>query len=95
MASHPIRQFLAEGLRLTINTDNRLVSGTSMTHELELAVKHYDLNMEQIAKLVLDGFKSAFLPLAEKARLINRVLDEFEALGIFYDGAISPRWRTH
>lgn len=95
MASHPIRQFLAEGLRVTLNTDNRLVSGTTMTHELELAVEHYNLNVQQIAKLVLDGFKSTFQPLNEKARLINRVLDEFEALGVLYDGAISPRWRTH
>ena len=94
MASHPIRTFLDQGLRVTINTDNRLVSGTSMTHELMLAVEHYDMDCQQVARIVLDGFKSAFLPLADKARMINKVLEEFEALGLFYDGVISKRWRA-
>ncbi|MBU0743414.1 adenosine deaminase [bacterium] len=93
--AHPIRHFFDNGLRVTINTDNRLVSGTDMTHELELAVTHYDLTEEQITKIILDGFKSAFLPLARKARLIDRVLGECEALGIKVGGVIDSRWRAH
>ena len=95
MASHPIRRFLEEGLRVTLNTDNRLVSGTTLTHEYELAVRHYDLTVDQVCKIVLDGFKSAFLPLRQKARLIDRVLDEMTALGLAYRGAIDKRWRAH
>jgi adenosine deaminase len=91
---HPIRRFLDEGLRVTINTDNRLVSGTDVTHELELAVKHYDLSEEQITKIILDGFKSAFVPLARKALMINRVLSECEALGVTVGGVIDSRWRA-
>ena len=92
---HPIRRFFEQGLRVTLNTDNRLVSGTTMTNELRLAVTHYDLNEEQITKIVLDGFKSAFLPLDRKARLINRVLGECEALGVTVGGVIDSRWRAH
>lgn len=91
---HPIRYFFQEGLRVTINTDNRLVSGTDVTHEYELAVTHYDLNEMQITKIILDGFKSAFLPLDRKARLINRVLGECEALGVTVGGVIDSRWRA-
>ncbi len=92
---HPIRHFFDNGLRVTINTDNRLVSGTDMSNELELAVAHYGLTEEQITKIILDGFKSAFLPLARKARLINRVLGECEALGVTVGGVIDSRWRAH
>lgn len=91
---HPIRRFLEEGLRVTLNTDNRLVSGTTVTRELELAVTHYDLDTAQLCKIILDGFKSAFQPQAEKARLVNRVLDEFEALGVRPAGLVSRRWRS-
>ena len=91
---HPIRRFFDNGLRVTINTDNRLVSGTCVTHELELAVAHYDLSEEQITKIILDGFKSAFVPLARKARLINQVLGECEALGVTVGGVIDSRWRA-
>jgi len=91
---HPIKRFLEEGLRVTLNTDNRLVSGTTVTRELELAVDHYDLTTAQLAKILLDGFKSAFLPQVEKAKMVNRVLDEFEALGVTPAGLVSRRWRV-
>jgi len=93
-ADHPINRFLEEGLRVTLNTDNRLVSNTTVTREYELAVEHYDLSTPQLAKIVLDGFKSAFLPQAEKARLVNRVVGEFEALGVEPHGLLGRRWRT-
>ena len=91
---HPVKRYYEEGLRLTLNTDNRLVSGTTVTHELQLAVDHLDMTEEQIAKLVLDGFKSAFLPLVDKAKLINRALEEMTALGVRGGGVISRRWRA-
>ncbi len=91
---HPIRRFMEEGLRVTLNTDNRLVSGTTVTREYELAVEHYQLTTAQLCKVILDGFKSAFLPQSEKVRLVNRVLDEFEALGVAPAGLVSRRWRA-
>ncbi len=94
LSSHPAKRYLESGMRITLNTDNRLVSGTTVTNELSLAVEHLGMDEEQIAKLVLDGFKSAFLPLAEKAKLINKALDEFEALGVRHSGVISRRWRA-
>ena len=91
--SHPIRQFMAEGLRVTLNTDNRLVSGTTVTNEYRLAVENYNLNEDEVLSLVMSGFKSAFLPLREKSDLVNQVLAEFASLGAEFSGEISRRRR--
>lgn len=92
--SHPIRQFMADGLRVTLNTDNRLVTGTTVTNEYRLAVENYDLDEDEVLSLVMNGFKSAFLPLAEKADLVNQVLAEFASLGAQFSGEISRRRRV-
>jgi adenosine deaminase len=95
LRSHPVGSYLAAGLRITLNTDNRLVSGTTVTNELALAVAHFGLSEEQVVHLAMNGFKSAFLPLAARVRLIDRVLDELEALGIRYGGEINRRRRVN
>ncbi len=93
--SHPIRKFMDAGMRVTLNTDNRLVSGTTVTHEFALAVQHYDLDLEDVLSLIMNGFKSAFLPLKEKSLLIDQVLAEFASLGARFSGEISRRRRVH
>jgi len=95
LRSHPCLRYLREGLRITLNTDNRLISGTTVTNELALAVEFFDLSLDDVLTLVMNGFKSSFLPLAEKARLIDRALDELEALGARFSGEISRRRRAH
>ncbi len=92
--SHPIRRFMDEGLRVTLNTDNRLVSGTTVTNEYRLAVEHYDLLEDQVLGLVMNGFKSAFLPLRVKSQLVDQVLAEFASLGASFSGEISRRRRS-
>jgi len=93
--SHPIRRFMEEGLRVTLNTDNRLVSGTTVTNEFRLAVENYDLNQDEVLGLVINGFKSAFLPLKEKTLIVEQVLAEFASLGAAFSGEISRRRRIH
>jgi len=93
--SHPIRRFMEEGLRVTLNTDNRLVSGTTVTNEFRLAVEQYDLSEDEVLGLVMNGFKAAFLPLRTKVQLIDQVLAEFAALGASFSGEISRRRRIH
>ena len=91
--SHPIRRFMQEGLRVTLNTDNRLVSGTTVTNEYRLAVENYGLSEDEVLGLVINGFKSAFLPLKEKTLLVDQVLAEFASLGASFSGEISRRRR--
>ena len=93
--SHPIRRFMEDGLRVTLNTDNRLVSGTTVTNEYRLAVENYNLDEDEVLALVMNGFKSAFLPLKQKSQLIDQVLAEFSALGASFSGEISRRRRAH
>ncbi|MFZ0390582.1 MAG: adenosine deaminase [Calditrichia bacterium] len=78
LKSHPLRLYYDHGLRVTLNTDNRLISDTSMTGELFLAAKHLNLNLDDIKSIIVDGFKSAFLPNRAKSILLNMVNDKLK-----------------
>jgi adenosine deaminase len=77
-AKHPLKFYYDYGLRVTINTDNRLISNTTLTKELWLAAKFANLNMEDLKTIIVAGFKSAFLPMRQKAILLNLVNKELE-----------------
>jgi adenosine deaminase len=79
-ASHPLPFYLSYGLRCTINTDNRLVTDTTMTDEFERAVNSYDLNIGDLRKLVVNGFKSSFMPYRKKTTITAQAGMEFDAL---------------
>ncbi|HET9581935.1 MAG TPA: adenosine deaminase [Gemmatimonadota bacterium] len=75
---HPIREYFDRGLRVTVNTDNRLMSNTTLTDELSLCSEYLGFDLDEIKKLILNGFKSAFLRYPERKALIGEAL---EALG--------------
>jgi len=78
---HPFKKYLDRQLRVTLNTDNRLISDTTMTDELWLAVQTWELDFAPVKKIILNGFKSLFIPFAEKSRIYNEAksrLNEFE-----------------
>jgi adenosine deaminase len=81
-ASHPLRLYYDYGLRTTINTDNRLMSDTTVTRELYRVHKHMGFSLEEILDLVVFGFKSSFLPYRSKVRLLRSVFEEINALGV-------------
>ncbi len=64
--SHPFKFYLDLGLRVTLNTDNRLVTKTTMTDEYFLAYKQFSLTPQNILDLVINGVKSAFIPFEYK-----------------------------
>jgi len=76
VSKHPLREYLKAGVRVTINTDNRLVSNTTLTREYERVHRELDMGYEDIKKLVLNGFKSAFVPLSQKSAMLARVNTE-------------------
>jgi adenosine deaminase len=80
MSAHPFRRYLQAGLRVTVNTDNRLVSSTTMTEELERAVTAFRLGPADIRYVLLNGFKSAFLPYEEKGALLRAALADMDRL---------------
>jgi len=79
--THPVDFYVDYGLRVTINTDNRLMSDTTVSKELQLCSKHYGWSLRTIKEIIIAGFKSAFMPYREKADLVaevNRELSQFE-----------------
>jgi len=80
LRNHPIDFYISYGLRVTINTDNRTISDTTLTDEFMLAIELFDLDYPVVKNLVLNGFKSAFIPYKQRARLINETLKEFDLI---------------
>jgi adenosine deaminase len=78
-ASHPLPFYFSYGLRVTINTDNRLVTDTTVSKELLLCHQHYGFDLDDIKELIISGFKSAFLPYRERADLLKLIQKELEA----------------
>lgn len=70
LQDHPFPRYLEKGFRVTLNTDNRLMSRTSMTQECMLAVEHYGCTLDQLEKLAINGMKSAFAHHDERLRVI-------------------------
>ncbi len=78
--THPLKQFLARGMNVCLNTDNRLMSGTTLVDEYHHAATKCDCTFDELAGMALDGFRSSFLPEAEKQLLIERMTREIESL---------------
>src|SRR6185436_18776154 len=62
LASHPVKLYFDLGLRVTVNTDNRLVTDTTVSHELWHCHTKMGFGLREIKSLIVAGFKSAFLP---------------------------------
>jgi adenosine deaminase len=74
--THPVDFYVDYGLRVTINTDNRLMSETTVTRELHLCHRHFDWSLATIKEIIIAGFKSAFMPYREKADLLAEISHE-------------------
>lgn len=77
---HPCGDYFRQGLRVTLNTDNRLVSATTVSEELALAAKAFKFSPYEVKRLVINGFKSAFLPYPQKARMLREVNLEIDRI---------------
>lgn len=83
---HPVKEMIKRGLPISINTDNRLVSNTTVTKELELLVRNIDLTPKELKNVVIAGFKGAFFPgsYVEKRKFIRKVIDRYNLLAKEY-----------
>lgn len=78
--AHPLRQYFDDGLNVVLNTDNRLMSGTTLTDEYMHAARHLDFTIEELCSVAFNGFESAFLPWEERMQLLEEISDEMDAL---------------
>ena len=79
-ATHPFREYFRRGLNVVLNTDNRLMSGTTLTDEYVHAAGSLDFTFDELAQVAMNGFESAFLPYAERMKLAERARAEIAAL---------------
>lgn len=82
LEEHPLRFYYDYGLRTTINTDNRLMSDTTLSREYYRAHTHLGFELDEIIDLIIAGFKSAFLPHRVKAKLLAEVVEELKDLNV-------------
>jgi adenosine deaminase len=80
IAEHPIGLLRRLSFRVTVNTDNRLMSGVSVSSEMAALVEAFDYGWEDLRWLTVNAMKSAFIPFDERLALI--------------EGTIKPGWAT-
>ena len=78
-AVHPLRRYLDEGLVVTLCSDNWLMSDVTLSGEYALATDALGLSRAEIATLVQNGFRAAFLPRPEREALLQEVNARLEA----------------
>ena len=74
LEQHPFKILYREKFRVTLNTDNRLMSNTSMTEEFEAAANTFGLNLDDFEKLTINAMKSAFLTYDRRCEFIYNTL---------------------
>ncbi len=81
IAEHPIGLLRRLGFRVTVNTDNRLMSGTSMSREFGLLSEAFGYSLDDMQWFTVNAMKSAFIPFDERLEIINdRIKPAYAAL---------------
>ncbi|MDX6278632.1 MAG: adenosine deaminase [Nocardioidaceae bacterium] len=74
IADHPIGRLKELGFRVTVNCDNRLMSGTSMSREMQLLVDAFGYEVADLRWFTINAMKSAFLAFDKRLAIINDVI---------------------
>ena len=77
---HPFDLLYQLGYRVTVNTDNRLMSDTSLSKELALLAQAFDYGLDDLLAFQLNAAASSFLPLEDRDELADRITAGFEAV---------------
>ena len=82
LAKHPLRQMIDHSMSVSICTDNRLVSNTTVTDEFLIAINKVKVTRRELRNLVIAGFKGSFFhgTYTEKRQYVRQVLDRYEKL---------------
>ena len=74
LSEHPLLQLEKLGFSCTVNPDNRLVSGTSMSGEMGILVREFDYTLQQLRKLTVTAMQAAFIDEARKRDITERLI---------------------
>ena len=81
--SYPIREYLDQGLIITINTDNPSVSGTNITNEYRVLADRFGFTTPELVKLIMNGVDAAFMEEHDKLSFRREMEDELSSLGLY------------
>jgi len=79
LKQHPFRFYYDQGIRVTLNTDNRLMSDTTLTKEFGLARDLFDFTLHDFREVTIIAMKAAFLPHKERKEMIQSIANELES----------------
>ena len=79
LKEHPFKFYFEQGIRVTLNTDNLLVSNTTLSKEYLIAKETFGLTLNDFRDIIINGFKSSFMSHQERRAVIGSVVDELEA----------------
>ncbi|MFT4470584.1 adenosine deaminase [Arthrobacter sulfonylureivorans] len=77
--AHPFDLLYQTGFKVTINTDNRLMSGVTLSDEYELLVETFDYDLDDLLEITLNAAEAAFLPLEEREALVEYIAEGFRS----------------
>ncbi|HET6825151.1 MAG TPA: adenosine deaminase, partial [Amnibacterium sp.] len=80
LEDHPFDLLYQLGFRVTVNTDNRLMSDTSLSKELALLTEAFDYDLDDLLTFELNAAEAAFLPLEDRDELGDTITRGFEAI---------------
>lgn len=72
MDAHPLRRFLAEGVKVSLDADNRLMSATSHSKEFGIAQTQFGLSFAQMQSMTRNAIDASFLPAATRRAVLQR-----------------------
>ncbi len=83
---HALSKMLLARLSVTLCTDNRTVSNTTVSNEIDLALKHFNIGPRQLKNIIIYGFKRSFFPGSynEKRNYVRQVIDYYETVAKKY-----------
>lgn len=92
ISNHSFGKMIDHNMSVTLCTDNRTVSKTSMTDEIMLAVNHFPLSPKVLKNCIVYGFKRSFFPglYSEKRRYVRKCLDYYEKITEGVEGLSLP-----
>ena len=79
-ADHPFDLLFQLGFKVTVNTDNRLMSDTTLSKELVLLTDAFDYDLDDLLTFQLNAAEASFLPLEDREELADRITSGFDAI---------------
>lgn len=77
LADHPFDLLYQLGFSVTVNVDNRTMSGTSLTRELALLVEAFEYDLDDLEAFQFNAASAAFLPVEEREELVEMIAEGF------------------